>query len=65
MEPILKENPNRFVIFPIKYHDIWDFYKKSEANFWTAEEIDLEADLSDWAKLNENEQFYIIFKMNK
>jgi ribonucleoside-diphosphate reductase beta chain len=59
MEPILKENPNRFVIFPIKYHDIWEFYKKSEANFWTAEEIDLEADLSDWAKLNDNEQYFI------
>ena len=59
MEPILKENPNRFVIFPIKYHDIWEFYKKSEANFWTAEEIDLGADLSDWAKLNDNEQYFI------
>ena len=59
MEPILKENPNRFVIFPIKYHDIWEYYKKSEANFWTAEEIDLEADLSDWAKLNDNEQYFI------
>ena len=59
MEPILKENPNRFVIFPIKYHDIWEYYKKSEANFWTAEEIDLEADLSDWAKLNDNEQYFV------
>ena len=59
MEPILKENPNRFVIFPIKYHDIWEYYKKSEANFWTAEEIDLEADLSDWVKLNDNEQYFV------
>ena len=59
MEAILKENPGRFVVFPIKYHDIWDYYKKAESNFWTAEEIDLEADLSDWAKLNENEQYFI------
>jgi ribonucleoside-diphosphate reductase beta chain len=59
MEPILKENPGRFVIFPIKYHDIWDFYKKAESNFWTAEEIDLESDLSDWTKLNENERYFI------
>jgi len=44
MEPILIENPNRFVIFPIQHHDLWDFYKKSEASFWTAEEIDLAAD---------------------
>ncbi|MEQ2259846.1 Ribonucleoside-diphosphate reductase subunit M2, partial [Xenotaenia resolanae] len=37
-EPLLKENPNRFVIFPIQYHDIWQMYKKAEASFWTAEE---------------------------
>ena len=41
IEPILQENKNRFVIFPIKHHDIWDWYKKMEASFWTAEEIDL------------------------
>ena len=45
-EPILKENPNRFVIFPIKHPDIWDFYKKAEASIWTAEEIDLSDDLT-------------------
>ena len=38
-EPILKDNPNRFVLFPIQHDDIWDFYKKSQASFWTAEEI--------------------------
>lgn len=38
-EPLLKENPRRFVIFPIKYHDIWQMYKKAEASFWTAEEV--------------------------
>ena len=57
MEPILTENPNRFVIFPIQHHDLWDFYKKSEASFWTAEEIDLAADLTDWrTKLNDEER---------
>ena len=60
MEPILKENPNRFVVFPIQYHDIWEFYKKAEASFWTAEEIDLAADLVDWrTKLNDDERHFI------
>jgi len=59
-EPILKENPDRFVLFPIVHNDIWDFYKKSEANFWTAEEIDLAADLVDWnVKLNDDERHFI------
>ena len=40
-EPMLKENPNRFVIFPIQYPRLWEMYKKAEASFWTAEEIDL------------------------
>ena len=48
VEPILQENKNRFVIFPIKHHDIWEWYKKMEASFWTAEEIDLSQDLNDW-----------------
>lgn len=38
-EPLLKDNPHRFVIFPIQYHDIWQMYKKAEASFWTAEEV--------------------------
>ena len=60
VEPILEENPGRFVLFPIKHNDIWDFYKKSEASFWTAEEIDLSADLSDWAnKLNDDERHFV------
>lgn len=60
VEPILKENKDRFVIFPIKYHDIWDWYKKSEASFWTAEEIDLHQDVTDWAtKLSADEQYFI------
>ena len=59
-EPILDENPNRFVLFPIQHNDIWSFYKKSEASFWTAEEIDLAADLVDWnEKLNDDERYFI------
>ncbi|PRZ24953.1 ribonucleotide-diphosphate reductase subunit beta [Flavobacterium granuli] len=60
IEPILQENKNRFVIFPIKHHDIWEWYKKMEASFWTAEEIDLSQDLNDWNnKLNEDERYFI------
>jgi ribonucleoside-diphosphate reductase beta chain len=60
VEPILQENKNRFVIFPIKHHDIWEWYKKMEASFWTAEEIDLSQDLNDWNnKLNHDEKYFI------
>ncbi|MFC5681796.1 ribonucleotide-diphosphate reductase subunit beta [Flavobacterium sp. MAHUQ-51] len=60
VEPILQENKNRFVIFPIKHHDIWEWYKKMEASFWTAEEIDLSQDLHDWNnKLNSDEKYFI------
>ncbi len=41
VEPLLKENPRRFVILPIQYNSIWQMYKKAEASFWTAEEVDL------------------------
>ena len=59
-EPILQENKNRFVIFPIKHHDIWEWYKKMEASFWTAEEIDLSQDLNDWNnKLNNDERYFV------
>ena len=59
-EPILVENPGRFVLFPIQHQDIWEFYKNSEACFWTAEEIDLQADLVDWNnKLNDDERHFI------
>ncbi|RMF04189.1 MAG: ribonucleoside-diphosphate reductase [Bacteroidetes bacterium] len=59
-EPILTENPNRFVLFPIQHDDIWQEYKKGEACFWTAEEIDLSQDLTDWAdKLNDDERYFI------
>lgn len=58
-EPILQENPNRFVLFPIKHHKIWEMYKKSLALIWTAEEIDLGKDLNDWPKLREEEQHFV------
>ena len=60
VEPILKPNPDRFVIFPIQHHDLWDWYKKQEASIWTAEELDLSPDIIDWeTKLNENERYFI------
>jgi ribonucleoside-diphosphate reductase beta chain len=60
IEPILEENKNRFVIFPIQHHDIWEWYKKQEASIWTAEEIDLHQDIIDWEnKLNDDERYFI------
>lgn len=59
-EPILAKNPNRFVIFPIEHPQIWDMYKKQQACIWTAEEIDLSADIDDWRnRLNEDERHFI------
>jgi len=58
-EPLLRENKNRFVLFPIQHDDIWQYYKKAEASFWTAEEIDLSQDLTDWEKLNDGERHFI------
>ena len=59
-EPILESNNSRFVLFPIQHDDIWSFYKKAEASFWTAEEIDLSADITDWEnKLTDNEQHFV------
>lgn len=59
-EPLLKDNPSRFVLFPIKYHDIWQMYKKAEASFWTVEEVDLSKDIGHWEnRLNKDERFFI------
>ena len=59
-EPILKSNPNRFVLFPIQHNDIWQMYKDQQASIWTAEEIDLSSDMVDWeTKLNDDERFFI------
>jgi len=60
IEPILQPNDNRFVIFPIQHDDLWDWYKKQQACFWTAEEIDLHQDLNDWEnKLTDDERYFI------
>lgn len=60
VEPILKENKDRFVIFPIQHNDLWEWYKKQEACIWTAEEIDLSEDANDWNnKLNDDERYFI------
>jgi len=58
-EPLLAENPRRFVILPIQYGDIWQMYKKAQASFWTAEEVNLEYDLIDWNKLKPDERYFI------
>ena len=58
-DAILQQNPNRFVIFPIQHHDIWNFYKKAEASFWTAEEIDLKEDVLHFNALNDGEKHFI------
>ncbi|WP_299833666.1 ribonucleotide-diphosphate reductase subunit beta [uncultured Tenacibaculum sp.] len=60
LEPILQENKDRFVIFPIQHNDLWEWYKKQQACFWTAEEIDLHQDLDDWNnKLSDDERYFI------
>jgi len=58
-EPLLIQSENRFVLFPIKYPEIWDFYKKAEASFWTAEEVDLAHDKKDWVSMSDNERYFI------
>lgn len=58
-EPILKENPQRYVLFPIQYHSVYEMYKKHLASFWTADEIDLYQDQKDWQSLNQQEKHFI------
>ncbi|SIO55614.1 ribonucleoside-diphosphate reductase small subunit [Chitinophaga niabensis] len=58
-EILLKENKDRFVILPINYPAIWEHYKRHEASFWTAEEIDLSSDLKDWNNMNDGERHFI------
>jgi len=58
-EFLLKDNPERFVMLPIKYPEVWNMYKKQEASFWTAEEIDLSQDQQDWNKMTGDEQKFI------
>jgi len=58
-DPILMDNPRRWVMFPIQYPEVWEMYKKHEASFWTAEEVDLSQDVKDWEKLSDTEQHFI------
>lgn len=59
IEPLLIPDDNRFVMFPIKYQDIWDMYKKQVDCFWRAEEIDLTKDFTQWEALNADERYFI------
>merc|ERR1712093_926518 len=58
-DPLLMENPHRCVMFPIQYPAVWEMYKKHEASFWTAEEIDLSQDTKDWDKLTDAERHFV------
>jgi len=58
-EFLLTENKGRFVLFPIKYDNLYELYKKAESSFWTVNEIDLSKDINDWEKLNDNERYFI------
>jgi len=58
-EFLLEENPQRFVLFPIQHKAVWEMYKKHEASFWTAEEIDLSQDQKDWETLSDDEQHFL------
>ena len=61
VEPMLNEEENRYVIFPIQHEPFWEMYKKAEANFWTAEELDLSKDLNDFQiKMNEDERYFVV-----
>jgi ribonucleotide reductase beta subunit family protein with ferritin-like domain len=58
-EPLLETNPHHFFIFPIQHNDIWQMYKKAQASSWTAKEIDLSANATDWNRLSPTEQHFI------
>jgi ribonucleoside-diphosphate reductase subunit M2 len=58
-EPLLTEDTNRFVMFPVSDETIWKMYKKQVDCFWRAEEIDTSKDLAHWNQLNHDEQYYI------
>jgi len=58
-EPLLAESSDRFCMFPVRYQEIWKMYKMAEASFWTAEEVDLSADLKHWESLNDGEKHFI------
>lgn len=59
LEPMLRDNPSRFVLFPIQHEDVWQMYKKALASFWTSDEVDLAQDVHQFDKLNSGEQHFI------
>ena len=59
MEPVLRENKNKYTVFPIEHQDIWILYEYAIANFWTVDELDFSKDLDDWVKLTDDERFFI------
>jgi ribonucleotide reductase beta subunit family protein with ferritin-like domain len=59
LEPLLDPSNDRFVIFPIRYTDIWEMFQKQRKAFWSESEIDLVQDIKQWKALNSNEQFFI------
>eukprot|EP00959_Pyramimonas_sp_CCMP1952_P245961 5140866-Pyramimonas_sp.AAC.1 len=59
LEPLLTDNPDRFTMFPIKHDRVWEMYKKAEASFWTAEEVDLSSDMKHWDSLTDDERYFI------
>ena len=60
MDPVLSENPQRFVLFPIQHPDVYTMYKKAKASFWTPEEVRLDQDLIDWQTMSEDAKQYIL-----
>ena len=58
-EPLLKDNPNRYTLFPLEWHDIWKAYENHKKAFWTAQEIDYTSDQNDWESLNDDERYFI------
>ena len=58
-EPLLRDDPNRFCLYPIQHQDIWKAYKDHQNALWRAEEIDFSADKNDWGKLNRDEKYFI------
>jgi ribonucleotide reductase beta subunit family protein with ferritin-like domain len=62
IEPLLKPNTKRFVLFPVQHKEIYAMYKKAEASFWTSSEVDLSSDFNDWlVKLNSDERHFISY----
>ncbi|KAL0491352.1 ribonucleoside-diphosphate reductase subunit M2 [Acrasis kona] len=59
IEPMLVDNKNRFVLFPIQHHELYAMYKAAQASFWTVEEVDLEQDIGDWRRMTNDEKHYI------